>query len=146
MGGMMLGQSLRRIAVVALGLAVALAAGLIVFAVLSAQWIVREQLAPQQLDSFSHYNDYTAITDYFFVVTSALTLVPLFLAAIIGELARIRSLLYYIVAGGAAAVVMPLIAATEQFGGAYSGPYFSIVATAGFAGGLIYWAIAGRNA
>ncbi len=69
--------------------------------------------------------------------------------AVVGEVARIRSLLYYVVAGGASAALMPLIAVHPQGAETYSSyaaPYFTLMATAGFAGGIVYWLVAGRNA
>lgn len=77
-----------------------------------------------------------------------LTILPALTAVIIGEIAKIRSPLYYIVSGGVAMAVMPLVVThPEQIAGsAPSVQYISIYATAGFAGGFVYWLSAGRNA
>jgi hypothetical protein len=84
---------------------------------------------------------------FLFTVAPVLTLAPAVIAILVGELARIRSLLYYVLAGGAAAAAMPLIAALPETDGAtYNAPYFTIMATAGFAAGLVYWLLAGRRA
>ena len=81
-------------------------------------------------------------------VAPVLTLAPAIIAIVVSELARIRSPLYYIIAGGLAAAVMPLIAAPQEAAQntTYTTPYFTIMATAGFAAGLIYWLFAGRRA
>jgi hypothetical protein len=69
------------------------------------------------------------------------------LLVIVGEVARIRSSLYYIVGGGATLAALPVLA---QIGAGTLGlppsTVWQVFATAGFAGGLIYWLIAGRNA
>jgi hypothetical protein len=79
--------------------------------------------------------------------TAPITLIPAVIIVVAGELAHIRSMLYYIVAGGAAAVVMPLVVTPPDGpSGAYSGAYFSVVATSGFAAGFVYWLVAGRRA
>ena len=80
------------------------------------------------------------------LVTPALTALPGLVLAVIGEVFAIRSFLYYVVAGGLALAAIPLLAAS---GGSTSVPaadYMTIFASAGFAGGAVYWLIAGRNA
>ncbi|HUS95794.1 MAG TPA: hypothetical protein VMX97_03540 [Hyphomicrobiaceae bacterium] len=81
------------------------------------------------------------------VLTSAMTLVPALLLVIAGEVARIRTIYYYVAGGGAALAATPLIA---RFGeaGAFSMPnpaVWQVFATAGFLGGFVYWLIAGRS-
>ena len=65
-----------------------------------------------------------------------------------GEALRIRSWMYYVLAGGAAMAAIPVLA--SQRGGDLAalpaGQYMTIFAAAGFAGGLVYWLLAGRNA
>lgn len=79
---------------------------------------------------------------------SAMTLVPALAVIIIGEVAGIRSWLYYVLGGGAALASIPLMTALNN--GVVSAipmaAAWQVLATAGFAGGLIYWLIAGRNA
>ena len=80
---------------------------------------------------------------------SAMTVLPALALVIIGEVARIRSALYYVIGGGAAMVAIPLLARLGQVGGASGGPsllVWQVFATAGFAGGLAYWLLAGRRA
>lgn len=81
----------------------------------------------------------------FIAVFPALTSLPGFIAVVAGELLHIRSWIYYVLAGGAALAVIPFMA-----GGADAGPpaaaYTSLFAAAGFAGGFVYWLLAGRRA
>ncbi len=82
------------------------------------------------------------------LLTTGLTLVPTLLVVFIGEIARIRSVLYYVAGGGLALAAVPLLA---RYGRASSGltadqTVWQVFATAGFAGGFVYWLLAGRNA
>jgi hypothetical protein len=80
-------------------------------------------------------------------LASALTIVPALVVVIVGEVARIRSLIYYIVGGGAALVAAPLLARlaeSSQVGPAAA--LWQVFATAGFAAGFVYWLVAGRTA
>ncbi|MEM7192931.1 MAG: hypothetical protein AAF405_08750 [Pseudomonadota bacterium] len=80
-------------------------------------------------------------------VGPALTALPAFAAAIIGEVLHLRSWVYYVLAGGAALAAIPLLAgAATQGPNLPAGEYVTIFATAGFAGGFIYWLLAGRDA
>lgn len=81
-------------------------------------------------------------------LASGLTLIPTLAVVIIGEVARIRSSLYYMLGGGLALVAIPLLA---KFGetGSVAAPatiVWQVFATAGFVGGWVYWLLAGRNA
>jgi len=80
------------------------------------------------------------------LVTPALTALPALVLAVIGEVFSIRSFLYYVVAGGLALAAIPLLAASGGSTTAPSADYMTIFASAGFAGGAVYWLIAGRNA
>jgi hypothetical protein len=87
------------------------------------------------------------------VLLSAMTVVPALLVVIVGEVARIRSVLYYVVGGGLALAAVPLLA---RYGQAQAGASLSsmlpptlvwqVFATAGFLAGWVYWLLAGRNA
>jgi hypothetical protein len=60
----------------------------------------------------------------------------------------LRSWIYYVLAGGASLAAIPLLAGAAA-NGAPSIPaseYMTIFATAGFAGGFIYWLLAGARA
>ena len=76
------------------------------------------------------------------------TLVPALLLVIVGEAARIRSAVYYIVGGGVALAIVPLLARAGQPATLLelSPAVWQVLATAGFAGGFVYWLLAGRNA
>ncbi len=81
-------------------------------------------------------------------VVAAASIVPALLVVIVGEIGRIRSALYYVLGGGIAMAVIPALA---QIGGGApiatgNARLWTIFATAGFAGGLVYWLVAGRRA
>ena len=85
------------------------------------------------------------------LLVSGLTLLPAVLLIIVGEVARIRASLYYIIGGGAALAAVPLLARlgqTAATGGLAMPPtiVWQVFATAGFLGGWLYWMLAGRNA
>ena len=81
-------------------------------------------------------------------VTPALTALPALIAAIVGEVLHIRSFTYYVVMGGLALAAIPLLVGGEPGEAAAlpSADYMTIFASAGFAGGAVYWLIAGRGA
>jgi hypothetical protein len=79
---------------------------------------------------------------------SVQTFLPALLLIIVGEVARIRQSMYYVLGGGAALVAVPLIARLSD-GSSVLGAtatLWQVFATAGFAGGFFYWLLAGRNA
>lgn len=81
------------------------------------------------------------------VLLSGLTVLPALAVAIIGEVARIRSSVYYIVGGGLALAAIPLIARYGAGSASVLPPdtVWQVFATAGFVGGWIYWLLAGRR-
>lgn len=83
-----------------------------------------------------------------FVVFSVQTLVPVLLLVIAGEIAHIRTPIYYVLGGGAALAVIPLLARLGNAGIATDAvtALWQLFATAGFAGGFVYWLVAGRTA
>lgn len=81
------------------------------------------------------------------IIASGATLIPALLVVIVGEVARIRSWLYYLVGGGLALAIIPLLARIDPGTMTYALPaLWHVFATAGFAGGFVYWLLAGRNA
>lgn len=86
----------------------------------------------------------------FIGLAGAATVVPALLVVVIGEVARIRSALYYILGGGLALALLPVLARAGRSGGADGvttlAQNWPVLATAGFAGGLTYWLLAGRRA
>ena len=81
-------------------------------------------------------------------VTPALTALPALIVVVAGEVMRIRSWMYYVPSGGAALAVVPLLAAPEgaDLTEVATSPYMTIFAAAGFAGGFVYWLLAGARA
>ncbi len=81
-------------------------------------------------------------------IASALTLVPAVLLVIVGEVAGIRSSLYYVLGGGAAMAAAPVLSGLLDAADRAlpSATLLQIFATAGFAAGLVYWLLAGRRA
>jgi len=81
-------------------------------------------------------------------LASGVTILPALAVAIVGEVARIRSWLYYMVGGGAALAAIPLLAHIDpaDMTNLALPSLWHVFATAGFAGGLVYWLLAGRNA
>ncbi len=131
--------------VLAFCIAVGIAATLLI--VLGAFWVGDElrTLAPQ--DPVLH----EAAPVFGFVlfagtVAHALTALPALLAIIAGEALRIRSWMYYVLAGGAGVAAIPLLASPDNVAVLPSGQYMAIFAAAGFVGGFAYWLLAGRNA
>jgi hypothetical protein len=81
-------------------------------------------------------------------VTPALTAVPALLAVVVGEVLRLRSWIYYVLAGGASLIAVPLLAGgmPDVSASVPASEYMTIFATAGFAGGFTYWLLAGARA
>jgi len=82
------------------------------------------------------------------VLVTGLSILPALAVIIIGEVARIRSWLYYMIGGSIALATVPLLARMGQIDEISNVPpiVWQVFATAGFAGGLVYWLIAGRKA
>lgn len=78
----------------------------------------------------------------------ASTLLLALAVVIIGEVAKIRSALFYIAGGGFAVAAAPLAIEVQRHAGMSQLPAFiwQVFATAGFVGGAIYWLFAGRRA
>ncbi len=83
-----------------------------------------------------------------FVVFSVQTLLPVLLLIVGGEVGRIRSPIYYVLGGGAALAIIPLLARLGNAGVGMDSitALWQLFATAGFAGGFVYWLVAGRTA
>ena len=91
-----------------------------------------------------------AFTLFAFVLQllSLYTLAPAILLVVIGEVARLRSALYYVIGGGATLAAVPLLARLQQPASALdiAELVWQVLVTGGFAGGFVYWLLAGRNA
>jgi hypothetical protein len=81
-------------------------------------------------------------------VAPALNALPAFLGVIVGEILRIRSWMYYVLAGGASLAAVPLLvaSASADLPSILASQYITIFAAAGFAGGFVYWLLAGARA
>lgn len=147
----MIGHVIWRIVVVAVAFCIAALVALAVLFGLGALWVGEElrAAAPPDDPFFAHEGATVfGIVLFTTAVAPALTALPALLAAIAGEVLRLRSWLYYVLAGGASVVAIPLLAGAAA-GGAFETPhgaYMTIFATAGFAGGFIYWLLAGARA
>ena len=88
------------------------------------------------------------ILSYAVALMSATTILPALLVIIVGEIARLRSILYYIAGGGIASAAIPVLAYFSYMGmsSLWNDIAWPVFATAGFFGGFIYWLIAGRAA
>jgi hypothetical protein len=82
------------------------------------------------------------------VLFSVQTLLPALLLVIVGEVARIRSAMYYVIGGGVALALVPLVARLGEWSAVLgqAPAVWQVLATAGFAGGFVYWLLAGRKA
>ena len=82
------------------------------------------------------------------VLFSVQTLLPALLLVIVGEIARIRGAMYYVIGGGAALALVPLLARLAEPSTVLglAPAVWQVLATAGFAGGFVYWLLAGRRA
>ena len=79
-------------------------------------------------------------------VAPALTLLPALVAVVAGEVLRLRSWMYYVLAGGLSLVTVPLLAGSpRELTTMPPSQVTAIFAVAGFAGGYVYWLIAGRS-
>jgi len=116
-------------------------------------------LATLGLERLTHALDVTAeefddvsvllsLAESGFILIAGMTVLPALAFIIIGEVARIRSSLYYILAGGVAVIAIPILARYGQTAelARPTAEIWQIFATAGFAGGFVYWLIAGRYA
>jgi len=66
----------------------------------------------------------------------------------VGEILRIRSWIYYVLAGGVSLAAIPLLVtpASADLPAVATSQYMTIFVAAGFVGGFIYWLFAGRRA
>jgi hypothetical protein len=113
-------------------------------------WVGDELRAAGQNDPMLRHGAASVFAFLLFVgtVTPALTVLPAAIAAIAGEALRIRSWMYYVLAGGAAMAAIPVLASprANTLPPIPSGQYMTIFAAAGFVGGFVYWLFAGVRA
>ncbi len=97
---------------------------------------------------FNFLFDISGMFFFFVALGPALTILPALLVVIVGEVARIRTLYYYVLAAGLVVLAIPFMYTTGD-GIQYVVPnarYMTIFAASGFVAGFIYWALAGRKA
>jgi len=139
-----------RALVVVVSFGIAATAALAVLFALGSMWVGDELRAAAPHDPLFQHGGAAAFGIVLFAVTvtPALTALPALVAAVVGEVLRVRSWIYYVVAGGASLAAVPLLAGVAENGAPAipAGEYMTIFATAGFAGGFIYWLLAGARA
>ena len=140
-----------RALLVVVAFCVAALVALAVLFALGALWVGDElrAAAPPQDPLFSHGGATVfGIVLFAAIVAPALTALPALLAVVAGEVLRLRTWIYYVLAGGASLAAIPLLAGPpdEVLSSIPAGEYMTIFATAGFAGGFIYWLLAGARA
>ena len=138
------------------GIWVILAFGLAVFAALAvlfalgAIWVGDELRAAAPHDPMLHHGAAPIFGMVLFAgtVTPALTSLPALIAVVAGEVLKVRSWMYYVLAGGVSLAAVPLLvrARDSDLPAVASSQYMAIFLTAGFAGGFVYWLLAGRTA
>jgi hypothetical protein len=128
---------------------IAVLAALAVLLALGAVWVGDELRAAAPNDPMlKHGAPVFGMVLFAGTVGPALTVLPGLIAVVIGEVLKIRSWMYYVPAGGAAVAVIPVLAApqTADLVEIVSSHATTIFAAAGFAGGFIYWLLAGARA
>ena len=139
-------STLGRMIVVPVAFVIATVAAIFVLVTLGSERIVHAISGTNGIDGFEALFD---LFSHGVLLASGLTILPALALVIVGEVARIRSGLYYVLGGGAALAAIPLLARFGQQaigGAAGSIAVWQVFATAGFAGGLVYWLLAGRRA
>lgn len=144
----MIAKLFGRLVVVAIAFILALLVSFFILAYLGGQ-LLTETLAQEYGDALpSEALDFIGFIGFLIELYPAITLLPAVLVVAVGEIGRIRSWMYYVLAGGAASLMVPLFYvvsfATER--DMPSAAFLVIFATAGFGGGVLYWLLAGRKA
>lgn len=135
---------IKRLLLVPLGFAAGVAVAAVVLVTLGSEQITQALSSDPQISIRDTYG----LARQLLLLVSAATLIPAVLIIIVGEVARIRSAYYYVIGGGAALCAIPAMAWAAEMGTSTFPPsiVWQVFATAGFLGGLAYWAVAGRGA
>jgi hypothetical protein len=135
---------------VTIALMLAIGAALAVLFTLGAMWVGDELTAAAPHDPMLRHgaDRIFGIVLFAGTVAPALTVLPALGAVIAGEVLRIRSWMYYVLAGGASLVAIPLLTSprVDDIQSLPASPYVPIFAAAGFVGGFVYWLLAGARA
>ena len=146
-----MGRLLARAIMVPLGMLLAFIAGLIVLGVFGIEPFLKS-LAPVDdgtvtvtgtLDTFERFVDTVLRAG---VTATTLSVIPAVVGIIAAEIMSIRSFTYYVVVCGLAAVAGPWMASgmAESADALPLAETWGLLATAGFAGGAVYWLLTGR--
>ena len=142
----MIKRTIARLILVPLGFVLAVIATGFVLVTLGAERVTHAMHGKEA--DFSQLGQVWTMLGDFKSLAQLSTLALPVLIVIVGEVARIRSSVYYIVGGGAALGLLPLVMRSTSLGEglAHIGLIWQVFATAGFVGGFVYWLIAGRGA
>jgi hypothetical protein len=128
---------------------IAALAALAVLLALGATWVGDELRAAAPDDPLlEHGAPIFGVVLFAGTIGPALTALPALVAVVVGEVLKVRSWIYYVLAGGAALAVIPILAAPQSadLARVAASHAMTIFAAAGFAGGFIYWLLAGARA
>ena len=146
----MIWRGLGRIILVIIGFIAALVVGTMIFFYATASWYGSS--LGESKDDLSMIMGlgselYRAI-EYVMSIGFARTILPAILVVIVGEVMRLRSPIYYLVAGGLAVLAIPFLVGQAEVWSPLlpNARYMAIFLTAGFGAGFTYWLIAGRRA
>lgn len=136
-------RALGRLLIVPLSfLIAAMAAGFVLFTL----GLERVTHAVRLEDEFHSPEMIIGLMEHGLILVAGMTIIPALAVIVIGEVARIRSVIYYLVGGGIALAAIPLLSSYASANG-FATPdavVWQVFATAGFAGGFVYWLLAGR--
>jgi hypothetical protein len=142
-------RSIGRIIWVAIALALAAIAGVVVLGLVGLERVTAAMHeAPEASSEFMQWMDMAGLLFGLSQWGMTLSVVPAILVVVVGELAHIRSLVYWVAAGGGAVVAAPVLnglAASAPEMAVPGTALLPILATAGFAAGVVYWVLAGRS-
>src|SRR5262245_57917511 len=120
---------------------------LVVLYVLGAWWVGSELRAAAPQDPVLHQGGapFFGIVLFASTVTPALTALPAIVVAVVGEVLRVRSWIFYVLGGGASLAAIPLLVTPSSavLPAVATSQYMAIFLAAGFAGGFTYWLLAG---
>jgi hypothetical protein len=128
---------------------VAAAAALSVLFALGGTWAGDELRAAAPNDPFvKHGATIFGMVLFAGTVGPALTALPGLIAVVVGEVLKVRSWMYYVLAGGASLAAIPVLAAppSVDLATVVGSHAMTVFAAAGFAGGFVYWLLAGTRA
>ena len=144
----MIGRIIWRGFVVVVAFCVAAGVALAILLTLGAMWVGDELRSVAPGDPLLRHGGAFAFGAVLFTgtIAPAITALPAFIAVVVGEVLGLRSWIYYVLGGGAALAAIPLLAGASLDDPAIpAGEYMTIFAASGFAGGFVYWLLAGAR-